>query len=113
MSGQFTNITKTQKTQDTYQRDALVHCKCGGNPSPVVFPGSLSVSFLRFYLFIFRQRGMEGEISMCGCLLCPLLEAWPATQTCALTGIQTGDLLVLTPALNPLSPTNQGFIVNF
>ena len=25
---------------------------------------------------------------MCGCLMCPLLGTWPATQACALTGNQ-------------------------
>ena len=35
---------------------------------------------------------------------------WPTTQACALTGNQTGDLLVCRPALNPLSHTSQGDI---
>ena len=34
--------------------------------------------------------------------------AWPATQACALTGNQTGDLLVHRLVLNPLSHTSQG-----
>ena len=43
----------------------------------------------------------------------PLLGTWPATQACALAGNQTGNALVLWPALNPLSHTSQGklFIV--
>ena len=36
------------------------------------------------------------------------LETWPATQACALTGNQTGDLLVRRLVLNPLSHTSQG-----
>ena len=62
-------------------------------------------------LFIFRERGREGErereTSVCSCLLCTLY--W-ATQACALTGNQTGNPLVLRPALNPLSYTSQGHI---
>ena len=37
-----------------------------------------------------------------------LLETWPATQACALTGNQTGNPLVHRPALSPLSHTIQG-----
>ena len=46
---------------------------------------------------------------MCGCLL-HALGAWPTTQACALTGNQTGDPLVHTLALNPLSHTSQGHL---
>ena len=36
---------------------------------------------------------------MCGCLLHgPPMGTWPATQTCALTGNQTGDPLVCSPS---------------
>ena len=38
----------------------------------------------------------------------PLLGSWFATQACALTGNQTGDPLVHSPALNPLGHTSQG-----
>ena len=38
----------------------------------------------------------------------PLLGTWPTTQACALTRNQTGDLLVCSLALNPLSYTSQG-----
>ena len=41
-------------------------------------------------------------------LTCPQLGTWPTTQACALTGNQTGDPLVCTPALNPLGYTSQG-----
>ena len=41
-------------------------------------------------------------------LECPLLEIWSATQGCALTGNQTSNPLVCSPAPNPLSHTSQG-----
>ena len=60
--------------------------------SPVLFVVvGLCLFILRFYLFIFRQRGREGkrgtETSMYGCLSCASpLGTWPVTQACALTG---------------------------
>ena len=57
--------------------------------------------FERFYLFIFRERGREGERewevnvreTLIGCLsYAPRPRTKPTTQTCALTGNQTGDL---------------------
>ena len=39
------------------------------------------------------------------------LRTWPATQACALTGNQTGEVLVCRLALNPLSHTGQGWRV--
>ena len=48
---------------------------------------------------------------MCGCLLCaPYWGPGPATQTCALTGNRTSNLLVCRPALNPLSHASQGLV---
>ena len=45
---------------------------------------------------------------MCSCLWsAPLLRTWPATPGCALSGNRTSDPLVLRPALNALSHTNQ------
>ena len=41
-------------------------------------------------------------------LACPQLGTWPATQACALTRNQTGDLSVHRPTLNPPSHTRQG-----
>ena len=38
----------------------------------------------------------------------PVLGTGPAIQACALTGNRTGDPLVRTPVLNPLSHTSQG-----
>ena len=64
------------------------------------------------YLFIFREKGREGErdrnINVWLPLPSPLLGTWPATQACALTGKQAGDPLVHKPVLNPLSHTSQG-----
>ena len=47
---------------------------------------------------------------MCGLSLTrPLLETWPATRACALTGNQTGDPFVPGAMLNPLSYNSQGY----
>ena len=46
-------------------------------------------------------------------LACPQLGTWAATQECALTGNQTGDLLVRRSALHPLSHTSQGCLILF
>ena len=73
-----------------------------------------------FFLLIFRERGREGEKSMCerytDCLPLarPQLGHWPKTQACALSGNRTDslesvDLLVCRLALNPLSHTSQGY----
>ena len=65
------------------------------------------VFFLTFYLFIFIERGREGErernINAWLPLLHHLLGTWPATQACALTGNWTSNSLVDRLALNPLS----------
>ena len=69
----------------------------------------------RFYLFIFREKGMEGEregnINVWLPLEHPLLRTWPTTQACALTGNQTGDPLVCGLSISPLNHTSQGFIL--
>ena len=72
----------------------------------------------RFYLFIFRGRGREGERekhvlreTLIGCLSHthpPKLGTWPETQACALTGNRTCDLLFCWPALSLLSYISQG-----
>ena len=71
-----------------------------------------SVFFKRFYLFVFRERGREGERKeekhQCVIASGPKLGTCPATQACALTGNQTGDPLILRPLLNPLSYISQG-----
>ena len=73
--------------------------------------------FKRLYLFIFRDRGREGErernINVWLPLTCPLLETRPTTQACALTGNWTGNPLVHKPALNPLSLTSQDYTYIF
>ena len=74
----------------------------GFNPSSGI-AGSKSSSIFIFYFiiyfFIFRERGREGErqrnTNVWLPLAQPLLGTWPATQTCTLTGNQTGNSLVL------------------
>ena len=70
----------------------------------------LHIFFFLKILFIFRQRGREGEregnINVWLPLTCPLLGTWPATQACALNGNRTCDPLVCRPTLNPLSHTS-------
>ena len=71
---------------------------------------------LLFYLFIYlfidreevRKKERERNIKVWLPLMHPLLETWPATQTCALTGNPTRDPLVHRPVFNPLSHTRQG-----
>ena len=64
----------------------------------------------RFYLFIFRERGREGDrqgnINVWLPLVHLLLGTWPTTQACALIGNGTGDPLVPGLALNLLSHTS-------
>ena len=70
--------------------------------------------FLRFYLFLDRGEGREKErernMNVWLPLVCPLLGTWPATQARVLTSNRTGDPLVCSPALSPLSHTSQGLI---
>ena len=93
----------------------LPHCHpLGGRSSHTFF----SFFKKRFYLFIFRERGREGErrernISVWLPLVCPLLGTWPTTQACAPTGDRTGDPLVHRPVLNPLSHTSQSYTLFF
>ena len=68
---------------------------------------------LKNILFLFRERGREGERegerNQCVVASCaPPLGTWPATQECALTGSRTGDPLVCRLALNPLEPHQPG-----
>ena len=70
--------------------------------------GGKTPFFKRFYLFILRERGREGEKYQCVVAsLVPLTGDLAPTQACALTGNQTDDL-VHRPVLNPLSHTSQG-----
>ena len=69
------------------------------------------VFFLKI-LFIFREKGREGERERNINVWLPPpplpLGTWPATQACALTGNWTSHPLVRRPALSPLSHTSQG-----
>ena len=71
------------------------------------------IFFLRFYLFIFREKEKERNIHVWLPLVCPLLETWPTIQVCALTRNGTGDPLVSRPALDPQNHTSQGQSVVF
>ena len=73
------------------------------------------LSFLIFYLFIFRERGRERERERekHQCVVASHTPptggtTWVATQACAMTGNRTGDPLVHGLVLNPLSHTSQG-----
>ena len=71
--------------------------------------------FLKNYLFIFREKGREGEREgeEHQCVVAsptppPGGLTWPTTQKCALTGNRTSDPLVLRLALNPTEPHQPG-----
>ena len=69
--------------------------------------------FFKFYLFIFRESGKEGEREgekhqLWLPVMSPLLGTWPTTQAYDLTGNGTSDPLVRRLALSPLSHTSQG-----
>ena len=73
----------------------------------------IELFFLGFIdLFLDRGERKETErgrnINVWLSLAYPLLDTWPATQACALTGNRTGDPLVHRLALNPLSHSSQG-----
>ena len=76
----------------------LCHAVWGKEHLPFLF-------YLLFYLSIFRERERNTNVWLP--LVRPLLGTWPTTQACALTGNQTGDPLVCSPVLNPLS---QGYL---
>ena len=69
--------------------------------------------FLKKILFIFRERGREGErernINVWLPPTHPPLGTQPETQARALTGKGTTSLEARRPALNPLSHANQGY----
>ena len=79
---------------------------------------SLSIGYPFFFfwkiLFIFRERGREGEKQQCeierliGCLLhTPWPGTEPATQACAMTGNWTSDLYLCGKMPDQLSHTSQ------
>ena len=76
----------------------------------------LILFFLRFYLFIFRERGREGQREKPQCVVvsqaCPTGDLACNPGMCPLTGNQTDDPLVHWPALSPLSHTSQGKMAN-
>ena len=55
-----------------------------------------------------REKERERNINVWLPLVSPPLGTWPATQVCALTENRTGEPLLHSPALNPLSHTSQG-----
>ena len=65
------------------------------------------------YLFIFRGKERERNITVWLRLAHPLLGTWPATQACALTVNQTSNPLVCRPQLSPLRHTSQGMSLVF
>lgn len=71
---------------------------------------------LKDYLFIKRGKGREGEKRPCVVVWLsptrPLLGTWPAPQAGAQLGNQAGDRLGRRPALNPLSHTSQGCLLD-
>ena len=64
-------------------------------------------SFFKDFIYLFSEREREGERErekhqfVISCT--PPTRDQQATQACALTGNQTGDLLVHRPVLNPLT----------
>ena len=75
---------------------------------------SFSFYFLKIlFIYLFLERGerreklRERNINLLP-LAQPPLGTWPATQACALTGNQTGDLSVHRLVLNTLSHMSQG-----
>ena len=73
--------------------------------------------FLKRFYYLFLERGerrekeREKNINVWLPLLRPQLGTWPITQACALTGNRTGNPLVPTPVLNPLSHTSLGRVI--
>ena len=73
----------------------------------------LRPSFLKDFIYLFLERGREGEreggnINVGLPLTHSLLGTWPAAEACAPTGNRTRDPLKHRPALNPLRHTRQG-----
>ena len=69
-----------------------------GIPTSFSFFSDFIYLFKKFYLFIFREKGREGETLMCERninwlpLTCPQPGSRPAAQACALTRSRTSDL---------------------
>ena len=78
-------------------------------------PSALHVFYLVDFIYLVLDRGEEREkekrerdINVWLPLQCPPLETWPATQACAPTRSRTGDPLVRSLVLNPVSRTSRG-----
>ena len=74
-----------------------------------------SLLFFTDLIYLFLNRGEGGRkrkrnISVWLPLLCPLLETWPTTHACTLTGNWTSNPLVHRLVLNPLCHTSQSEI---
>ena len=72
----YSNLTLLQSFRPphycrrAYPSHLLLHGQEGNSTGwAFVLNFSFFLFFLRFYLFIFREKGREGETSMCGCLL--------------------------------------------
>ena len=76
-----------------------------------------SLLFFLIHLFLERGEGREKErernINVWLPLSCPLSGAWPATQSCVLTGNQTGNPLVLRPGTQSIEPLQPGLFSLF
>ena len=74
---------------------------------------NVSLSFFKDFIYLFLERGREGEkegnINVWLPFAHPLLGTRPATQALALPGNQTRDPLVHRLALSPLSHTVRDF----
>ena len=72
----------------------------------------MQIFLIRDFIYLFRERGREGErernIDVWLPLMCPQLGTWTTTQACVLTGYRTSNPLVRRSVLNPLSYTSQG-----
>ena len=91
---------------DLKSKEQFFECDC------IIF--FLKILFIYFYREGKGRRKKGRQMSVCKRyvdwlpLLCPQLGTWLATQACALTGNQTGDLLVNRQVLSPLSHISQG-----
>ena len=103
----------------SYRPDAgTLGCASGqgqGSPAPKV--SLLIFLFLKNILFIFKERGREGESKgeehqLVASHMPPTLDLAP-TQACVLIRNQTGNLSVCRLALNPLSHTSQDSLLMF
>ena len=115
-------IALSQCSSDHSDKNILIYLKCSCNPYDFnnvlfkFFPLTcliLGVFFLRFYFFIFRDRGREGGKGEKH--QCVVASHMPPTGNLACNPVmcphQTSDPLVRRPLLNPLSHTSQGWLV--